>query len=111
MEMTLSKTNTLVTGDEFKPAFHNSCLRTICNIFWPNKISNDDLYQKTGCISIDLEIKKRRLGWLGHVLRMSPERIPKVALRWTTAGKGKRGRPKTTWRKTVETELSEMGLS
>jgi len=42
---------------------------------------------------------------------MSPERIPKVALRWTPAGKRKRGRPKTTWRKTVETELSEMGLS
>ena len=68
-------------------AFHNSCLRRICNIFWPNKISNNDLYRKTGCTSIDLEIKKRRLRWLGHVLRMSPERIPKVALRWTPAGK------------------------
>ena len=42
---------------------------------------------------------------------MSSERIPKVALGWTPAGKRKRGRPKTTWRKTVETELSEMGLS
>jgi len=42
---------------------------------------------------------------------MSPERIPKVALRWTPACKRKKGRPKTTWRKTVEMELSEMGLS
>ena len=42
---------------------------------------------------------------------MSSERIPKVALGWIPAGKRKRGRPKTTWRKTVETELSEMGLS
>ena len=91
--------------------FHNSCLRRICNIFWPNKISNNDLYQKTVCTSMDLEIKKRRFRWLGHVLRMSSERIPKVALRWTPASKRKRGRPKTTWRKTVETELSEMGLS
>ena len=32
-------------------------------------------------------------------------------LRWTPGGKRKRGRPKTTWRKTAETELSEMGLS
>ena len=91
--------------------FHNSCLQRICNIFWPNKISNNDLYQKTGCTSMDLEIKKRWLRWLGHVLRMLPERIPKVALRWTPAGKRKRGRPKSTWRKIVETELSEMGLS
>ena len=92
-------------------AFHNSCLRRICNIFRHNKISNNDLYQKTGCTSMEQEIKKRRLRWLGHVLRMSPERIPKVALRWTPAGKRKRGRPKTTWRKTVEHELKEMGLS
>ena len=39
---------------------------------------------------------------------MSTERIPKVALRWTPAGKRRRGTPKTTWRKTVETELSEV---
>ena len=74
--------------------FHNSCLRRICNIFWPNKISNNDLYQKTGCTSMDLEIKKRRLRWLGDVLRMSSERIPKVALRWTPAGKRKGEDPK-----------------
>ena len=80
----------------------------VCEI---SAISSGPTNQKTGFISIDLEIKKRRLRWLGHVLRMSPERIPMVALRWTPAGKGKRGRPKTTWRKTVETELSEMGLS
>ena len=41
---------------------------------------------------------------------MPPERIPKVGLRWSPAGKRKRGRPKTTWRKTVETELSERQL-
>ncbi|XP_068703948.1 uncharacterized protein [Montipora foliosa] len=91
--------------------FHNSCLRKICNIFWPNKICNNDLYKKTGRTGIDLEIKKRQLKWLGHVLRMPPERIPKVALRWTPAGKRKRRRPKTTSRKTAEIELSEMGLT
>ena len=92
-------------------AFHNSCLRKICNIYWPNKITNDNLYQKTGCTSIDVEIKKRRLRWLGHVLRMSHDRIPKVASRWTPPGKRKRGRPKTTWRRTVEMELKELGLT
>ena len=42
---------------------------------------------------------------------MSPERITKVALSWTPAGKRKRGWPKTTWRKTDEHELKKMGLS
>ena len=48
---------------------------------------------------------------LGHVLRMPQDYIPKVALRWTPTGKRNRGRPKTTWRRTITTELSDMGLT
>ncbi|KAK2176593.1 hypothetical protein NP493_653g01033 [Ridgeia piscesae] len=81
-------------------AFHNRCLRKICRIFWPNKI-----------YSAGLEIKRRRIRWLGHVLRMPQDSIPKVALRWTPPGKRKRGRPKMTWRQSVMAELKEMGLS
>ena len=83
----------------------------MCLIFWPNKISNVDLYKKTGCNSAVLEIRHRRLRWLGHILRMHKDTIPKVALRWTPPGKRKRGRPKMTWRQTVMAELKEMGLS
>ena len=42
-------------------------------------------------------------------LRMLPDRILEVALRWMPAGRQKRGSPKTTWR-TVEVELNEMDL-
>ena len=73
--------------------------------------SNVDLYKKTGCNSAVLEIKRRRLRWLGHVLRMPQDSIPKVALRWTPPGKRKRGRPKMTWWQSVMAELKEMGLS
>ena len=92
-------------------AFHNRCLRKICRIFWPNKISNVDLYKKTGCNSAVLEIKRRRLRWLGHVLRMPQDSIPKVALRWAPPGKRKRGRPNMTWRQSAMAELKEMRLS
>ena len=92
-------------------AFHNGCLRKLCCIFWPRKVSNEDLYRQTGCKDIQLEVKHRRLKWLGHVLRMQAERIPKVALQWTPVGKRKPGRPRTTWRRTAELELREMGLS
>ena len=95
----------MVKGDMAKiDAFHNRCLRKICRIFWPNKISNVDLYKKTGCNSAVLEIKRRRLRWLGHVLRMSQDSIPKVALRWTPPGKRKRGRPKMTWQQKSRAE-------
>ncbi len=92
-------------------SFHNGCLRKICRIFWPEKISNEDLYRKTNCRNVVLEIKHRRLRWLGHVLRMDQNRIPKVALRWTPPGKRKQGRPKTTWRRTVTSELKMANLT
>jgi len=49
--------------------------------------------------------------WLGHVVRMAPNRNPKVALHWTSSGKRKRGRLRTTWRRTITSELEEMGFS
>lgn len=59
----------------------------LCHILWPKKTSNIALYGKTKCHSIITEIKQRCMRWLGHVLRMSQERIPKVTLRLTPPGK------------------------
>ena len=92
-------------------SFHNTCLRRISKIFWPNKISNNDLYRKTGCQNIETEIQIKRLNWVGHVLRMETSRSAKKCLRWNPPGKRKRGRPKTTWRRSVEAELKDMGLT
>ena len=78
--------------------FQTRCLRRILRIFWPRTISNEDLYRRTNTAPLIVEIKKRRWRWSGHINRMAPNAIPRVAMRWTPAGKRKRGRPKTTWR-------------
>ena len=62
-------------------AFHNGCLRMICRILWSRTISNLELYAKKNSEPIQATIKKRRLRWLGQFLRMSQNRIPRVALR------------------------------
>jgi hypothetical protein len=51
---------------------------------------------------------QKRWRWLGHVLRKPSEDMTKVALRWTSEGKRKRGRPKTTWRRTIENEVKRI---
>jgi hypothetical protein len=91
--------------------FHNGCLRRIMRIFWPNVVSNEDLHAKARTEPISITIKRRRLKWLGHVLRMPANQIPRVALFWTPQGKRNAGRPKMTWRRTVEKELMEMKLT
>jgi len=42
---------------------------------------------------------------------MNVNRTLKIALRWTPPGKGKQGRPKNIWRRTITSELKEMGIS
>jgi hypothetical protein len=60
---------------------------------------------------MEILLIQKRLRWLGHVLRKPSKDMTKVALRWTPEGKGKRGRPITTWRRTIENEIKEKGYT
>lgn len=85
--------------------FQNKCLRRMLKVYWPSTISNDDLRKKTGVQAIQQTIQERRWRWLGHVCRMPANSLTRTALRCISQGKRNRGRPKETWRRTVEKEL------
>jgi hypothetical protein len=87
--------------------FVNRCLRYILRIWWPNIISNKDLWRVTAQ-DINLEIRKIKFRWIGHTLRKQDGEIPKAALLWNPQGSRKRGRPKTRWRRLV---IKEAGRS
>ncbi len=87
-------------------AFVNRCLRNILGIWWPEIISNQELWERTGQSDINVEIKRRKYGWIGHTLRKSENEICHSALEWNPQGKRSRGCPKATWRRTV---LKECG--
>jgi len=85
--------------------FHTKNLRRILRIFWPETISNQELFARCNQESMDNIIMHRRWGWIGHICRRENGNIARTALHWTPEGKRKRGRPKNTWRRTVEAEL------
>ena len=89
--------------------FQRKCLRRILRIFWPTKITNQELYTQTKSYPIGEILKNRRWRWVGHVLRKPPDDNCKVALTWAPEGKRKRGRPRTTWRRSVEAEMKDFG--
>jgi len=90
--------------------FHTPCLRKICRIYWPQKITNKELYQGTGQRDIRTVIKQRRWRWLGYVVRKAWDSITWTALRWTLdSGRRKRGCPRETWRRTIEAEMKTTG--
>ena len=88
--------------------FHRTNLRKIQRIFCPRTISNRDLIAR--CQQEDMEaiITRKRWCWIGHVLHKDANSITKVVIHWTPEGKRMRGRPKTTWRRTVEAEMKNM---
>ena len=87
--------------------FQSKCLRRTFPIYWPQTNSNYELRRRTGTEPIKQQVRRKRWKCIGHVLRMPPAALPRVALRWTPDGRRKRGRPKETWRRTVEKEMKE----
>ena len=55
--------------------FINKCLRKILRIFWLDQITNRTLWKCTNQPRIDLQIRKRKWGWLGHTLRKTADDI------------------------------------
>lgn len=89
--------------------FHTKSLRRILRIFWPNKISNEELLRRCEQESMENILMKRRWRWIGHVLRRDKDDNARIALYWTPEGKRKRGRPKITWRRTLMEKLRAIG--
>lgn len=88
--------------------FVNRCLRRILKIFWPNTISNQELYARTEHQNINLQIRKRKYGWIGHTLRKHVDEVVKRALVFNPQGSRRRGRPKNTWRRSTISEVNTL---
>jgi hypothetical protein len=89
-------------------SFINRCLKSILRIWWLKIIRNVDLWKLTESGDINLEIRRRKSGWIGHTLRKDRSEICASALTYNPQGKRKRGRPKQTW---LRTTLKESGKS
>jgi hypothetical protein len=85
--------------------FVNRCLRRILKIYWPNIISNRELHDRCNQDLIENEIKRRKWSWIGHTLRRDADNIGRRALDWNPQGSRRRGAPRRTWRRSLETEI------
>ena len=72
--------------------FDNHCLRCIAGVWWEHRISNEEvrrrLFGSEGTVkSLEVQLNLHRLRWLGHVLRMSENRLRWQAM-FSEVGKG-----------------------
>ena len=88
--------------------FINGCLRKILRIHWPDKISNEELWQRTDQKAADIEILQRRWRWIGHTLRKPVGNITRHSLSWNPQGKRNVGRPRNSWRRDLKADMEKM---
>lgn len=89
--------------------FINKCLRKMLGIYWPNRITNRELWRKTNQEPINKTIKRRKWKWIGHTLRREDD-IAKQALEYKPTGSRKIGRPTETWKRSIDKELEEANM-
>ena len=87
------------------------CLRRILRVCWPEVIFNRDLWIRTGQEPVVTTIKRRRWKWIGHTLRKGERNIARHAMDWNPQGTRKRGRPRITWRRSIQKDLKEINMT
>ena len=89
--------------------FLRNCLRIVFGNRLTSRISDTLLYAKRGSIPLYGAIMRERLRWLGHVLQMKDDALPKVVLfGLPSRTKRKAGRPRLSWEDVVRKDLKEM---
>ena len=63
--------------DNLLDVFHRNCLQIVLGTWLTDHISNSRLYKKCGSILLSRAIMKERLRWLGHILQMKDDKLPK----------------------------------
>lgn len=101
---------TVANGKRLEAA-HHRWLRRILHISWRDKITNKSIRERTGQEKMEVNIRKRRLKWMGHVSRMGQERRAKQATIWAPEGRRGRGRPRKNWMETVREDLQVLEMT
>ena len=93
-------------------SYHRKLLRNALNIRWPNKISNEHLYELTKQKKWSHTIKVKKLKWFGHAVQLPVATPAHQALlkALETTKKNKAGQT-TTWLKAIKKDHSKVNLS
>ena len=87
-------------------AFMMRHLRSIMRITWMDKVTHKEILERTGLPSMEDLLIRKNLRWTGHLMRMSPDRLPKQVLySQLSSGHRKRGRPRLRFKDTIKRNL------
>ncbi|BHF68088.1 hypothetical protein SprV_0301111800 [Sparganum proliferum] len=92
--------------------FHLSCLRRILRVNWQDRIPDTDVLELTGILSIYTVLRQMQLRWIGRLLRMDDERLPKRLFYGDVAtGSRRRGGQIRPYKDTLMSSLKRLKIN
>ena len=85
-------------------------LRLLSGVSLRDRVRNTDVAQRFGLFEILDETRVRRLKWFGQVQRREEGEALSVITHLQVEGHRPRGRPKKSWQRTVEEDMTLMGI-
>ena len=76
-----------------------------------DRIRSRQIREELKTQGLDDFVKKRQLGWWGHLQRMGTHTQTRAIWGTTVTGKRRRGRPKRTWEDEIDSILEERDIS
>ena len=78
-------------------SFATTCYRVLLGVKWSDRVPNEDILANVGRRPLVNEVRRRQLGWLGHVLRRHEDEPAAIFARNVPEhGTAKRGKPPLT---------------
>ena len=91
--------------------FNMQCIKKILGITWRDRVPYTEMLTRTGLQSIECQLLRRQLRWVGHVLRMPDERYPKqVLFSQLTDGRRNNGGPKKRFKDHLKKSVKSFGI-
>jgi hypothetical protein len=92
-------------------ALVHRCLRSILRVKWYRGMTNEEVRKRADTLPIEVVIRRRRLGWLGHLARMEENRIPRrIMFGELLRNNRPAGGPKQRWKDAVAGDLDKFGI-
>ena len=93
-------------------SFQRKLLRQVMGVAWPKIRKSKEYYKKTGAEKWSNLVKRRRLSWLGHLLRLDEETQAKKTLAENLRKvKKKCGRRKTCWIDIIKKNFQHLNIN
>ena len=85
-------------------------LRCMAGMRWTDMVCSEEVANRCGLAEIQVRMRQRRLQWFGHVRREKEGGGLRMVEEMIVPGAMPRGRPRRTWRETVERDMKSLGI-